>query len=157
MSEKPDPFIVELVQNALQALCDEMFTALRRAAMSMVIYERLDFGVAVIDPVGRMICQGAGLPVFIGMLDRAVESVLKKFGAGKVAPGDIFITNDPYDGGGSHLNDVVLSMPVFHGAQIVGWLVNKAHWTDIGGIRPGSMATDSSEIYQEGVNFPNLK
>ena len=69
-----DTFIVELVQNGLQALCDEMFLALRRASMSMVIYERLDFGVAIIDPVGRMICQGAGLPAFIGMLDGAVAS-----------------------------------------------------------------------------------
>lgn len=153
-----DPFIVELVQNGLQALCEQMFTALRRASMSMVIYERLDFGVAVIDPVGRMICQGAGLPAFIGMLDGAVVSTLKKFGpSDDIHAGDVFITNDPYDGGGSHLNDVVLSMPVFEGETLVAWLVNKAHWTDIGGISPGSMSTDSSEIYQEGVNFPNLK
>ncbi len=156
MSRPSDPFIVELVQNALQALCDEMCTALRRAAMSMVIYERLDFGVAVVDPQGRMICQGAGLPVFIGMLDGAVRAALDKFGD-DIHAGDVFVTNDPYDGGGSHLNDVVLSMPVFEDGQIVGWLVNKAHWTDIGGIRPGSMATDATEVYQEGVNFPNVK
>jgi len=76
-----DPFTTEIIQNALQAICDEMFTTLRRIAMSSLIYENLDFGVAVTDAEGRLACQGSGLPGFIGMLDSGVKQVIKKFGA----------------------------------------------------------------------------
>jgi len=153
-----DPFTTEIIQNALQAICDEMFTTLRRIAMSSLIYENLDFGVAVTDAEGRLACQGSGLPGFIGMLDSGVKQVIKKFGGeGKIHVGDIFATNDPYSGGVSHLNDVVLVLPVFSEGEIVAWMANKAHWSDIGGMNPGSLTASSTDVFQEGLQLPELK
>ncbi len=153
-----DPFTLEIIQNAFQAICDEMFTTLRRTAMSSIIYENLDFGVAITDAQGRLACQGSGLPGFIGMLDSGAKHAIEKFGAqGQIRPGDIFVTNDPYAGGVSHLNDVVLVLPVFSEGEIVAWMANKAHWSDIGGMNPGSLTTSSTEIFQEGLQLPQIK
>ena len=153
-----DPFSGEIVRNSIEAICDEMFTAFRKAAMSSVIYEVLDFGVAVTDGRGRLAGQGAGIPVFVGMLAPAVRAILHKFGpAGDIHAGDVFITNDPWAGGASHLNDVSLLMPVVHECTIVAWVADKAHWSDIGGMAPGSISTDCVELYQEGLQFPNIK
>lgn len=154
----PDPFTLEIIQNALQAICDEMFMTLRRTAMSSVICENLDFGVAITDKQGRLACQGAGLPGFIGMLDSGVKKAIEKHGrAESIRQGDIFLTNDPYGGGVSHLNDVVIALPVFDEEDIVAWMVNKAHWTDIGGMNPGSLSTSSTEVFQEGLQLPDIK
>jgi len=157
MHPSSDPFTLEIIQSALQAICDEMFMTLRRTAMSSIIYENLDFGVAVTDAEGRLACQGSGLPGFIGMLDSGVKHAIAKFGwQGLIRPGDMFMTNDPYAGGVSHLNDVVLVLPVFSDGEIVAWMANKAHWSDIGGMNPGSLTTSSKEIFQEGLQLPEV-
>jgi N-methylhydantoinase B len=154
----PDPFTLEIIQSALQAICDEMFITLRRTAMSSIIFENLDFGVAITDSQGRLACQGAGLPGFIGMLESGVKKAIQKYGpADLIRRGDIFLTNDPYGGGASHLNDVVLALPVFHDQIIVAWVVNKAHWTDIGGMNPGSLTSSSTDVFQEGLQLPDIK
>jgi N-methylhydantoinase B len=153
-----DPFTVEIIQNALQAICDEMFSTLRRTAMSSIIYENLDFGVAITDATGKLACQGSGLPGFIGMLDSGVKHAVAKFGRqGLIRSGDIFMTNDPYTGGVSHLNDVVLVLPVFSEGEMVAWMANKAHWSDIGGMNPGSLTASATEIFQEGLQLPEIK
>ena len=153
-----DPFSGEIVRNSIDAICDEMFTAFRKAAMSSVIYEVLDFGVAVTDGRGRLAGQGAGIPVFVGMLAPAVRAILNKFGPkDDIHAGDVFITNDPWAGGASHLNDVSLLMPVVHDGEIVAWIADKAHWSDIGGMAPGSISTDCVELHQEGLQFPNVR
>ena len=152
-----DPFTLEVIQNSLQAASEEMFAVLRKVAMSSVIYENLDFGVAVTDAEGRLASQGSGLPGFIGMLDSGVKAFLTKFGREQIKPGDIFVSNDPYSGGVSHLNDVVLSLPVFVDGEIVAWMVNKAHWSDVGGMSPGSLSTETVEVYQEGLQLPDVK
>jgi N-methylhydantoinase B len=95
---------------------------------------------------------------FLGTLDAAVRDVLSKFGkSGRVEPGDIYILNTPWEGGGSHLSDVTLVMPVFDGDDLIAFTVNKAHWSEIGGMAPGSVTGDSTEVYQEGLHFPNVK
>jgi N-methylhydantoinase B/oxoprolinase/acetone carboxylase alpha subunit len=128
-----------------------MFITLRRTAMSSVIYENLDFGVAITDKQGGLAGQGAELPGFIGMLDSGVKKAIEKHGrAQSMRQGDIFLTNDPYGGGVSHLNDVVIALPVFDEGDIVAGMVNKAHWTDIGGMNPGSLSTPSTA---ENRNF----
>ena len=76
---------------------------------------------------------------------------------GDIEPGDLFITNDPYEGGGTHLSDVTLVLPVFHEERLVAFVANKAHWTEVGGMAPGSFTTDSTEVYQEGLQFPLVK
>lgn len=157
-TKRHDPFTVGIIQNALQAICDEMSVAMAKTAMSAIIYEVLDFGVGVLDPKGRLTTQGFGVPVFVGMLEAGVQQVIRKFAPKKnIYPGDIFITNDPHSGGVSHLNDVVLMMPVFCAGQIVGWMSNKAHWGDIGGAVAGGISPDLEEVFQEGLIFPEVK
>ncbi|MNO64235.1 Acetophenone carboxylase delta subunit [compost metagenome] len=152
-----NPFTHEIIKNALVAIGEEMFVALKRTSMSPIIYEALDYGIGLTDGRGQLISQGNGIPGFIGTLDGAVRSVLEKFPAEDILPGDMFITNDPYGGGGTHLSDVSMIMPVFHQGRLIAWTANKAHWTEVGGKDPGSFSSDASEIYQEGLQFPTVR
>jgi len=158
MSKPYDPITLEIIQNSLQAAADEMFGALRRTAMSAIIYEVLDMGTGITDRHGELAGSGAGIPAFVGVLDKTVKYMLNKYNqAGDIEPGDVFMTNDPYNGGVTHLNDMVLTMPVFVGDEIVSWTANIAHWNDVGGMVPGSMSTDATEIFQEGMIYPGVK
>ena len=158
MSKPYDPITLEIIQNSVQAAADEMFGALRRTAMSAIIYEVLDMGTGITDRHGELAGSGAGIPAFVGVLDKTVKYMLNKFDqAGDIEPGDVFMTNDPYNGGVTHLNDMVLTMPVFVGDEIVSWTANIAHWNDVGGMVPGSMSTDATEIFQEGMIYPGVK
>ena len=151
-----DFFTYEIVRSSLVALGDEMFSALKRAAMSPIIYETLDFAVGATDARGQLICQGNGGTGFLGTLDAAVGFVINRY-QGQIEPGDVFMTNDPYEGGGTHLSDVTLVLPVFFEGELVAFVANKAHWTEVGGMRPGSFTSDATEIYQEGLQFPNIR
>jgi N-methylhydantoinase B len=158
MSNQYDPITLEIIQNSLQAAADEMFGAMCRTAMSSIIYEVLDAGTGVTDRHGELAGSGAGIPAFVGVLDKTVKKIMEKFDQpGDIEPGDVFITNDPYNGGVTHLNDIVLTMPAFVEDEIVAWTANIAHWTDVGGMVPGSMSTDATEIFQEGIIFPGVK
>jgi len=158
MSNQYDPITLEIIQNSLQAAADEMFAAMRRTAMSAIIYEVLDMGTGITDRHGEIAGSGAGIPAFVGVLDKTVKQIMAKFDQpGDIEPGDIFITNDPYNGGVTHLNDMVLTMPVFAEGEIVAWTANIAHWNDVGGMVPGSMSTDATEIFQEGMIYPGVK
>jgi len=152
-----DPVTFDIIQNAIEATADEMFVAQRKASMSAIIYEVLDLSSSVLDPIGDIAASGAGIPAFIGVLDKAVKGILKKFPLDGVRPGDVYATNDPYYGGVSHLNDMVLATPVFADGRIVAWVANIAHWNDVGGNVPGSMSSEATEIFQEGVRIPAVK
>ncbi|MGO8693902.1 MAG: hydantoinase B/oxoprolinase family protein [Rectinemataceae bacterium] len=158
MNREYDQITLEIIQSSLQAAADEMFAALRHTAMSAIIYEVLDMGTGITDRNGELAGSGAGIPAFVGVLDKTVHKVLQKFDKpGDIEAGDIFMTNDPYQGGVTHLNDVILVMPVFAGQEIVAWTANIAHWNDVGGMVPGSMSTDAKEIFQEGMILAGIK
>ena len=152
-----DPITLEIIQNALQAAADEMFAAMRKTAMSSIIYEVLDMGTGITDPDGRIASSGAGIPAFIGVLDKSVQFILSKFQLEDIHPGDVFITNDPWYGGVTHLNDLVLCMPVFVDGILIAWAANIAHNSDIGGMAPGSLSGDATEVFQEGLRLPAIK
>jgi len=152
-----DPFTLEIIKEALVAVGDEMFVTMQRTSMSTIIYEVLDYATGLTDARGRLITQGNGVTLFLGTLDFGVRSVLRKFGEEGLRPGDIIITNDPYEGGGTHLSDVSLFLPIFYGGKIVAFAGNKGHWTEVGGMAAGSWTTNSTEIYQEGLQFPCIK
>jgi N-methylhydantoinase B len=152
-----DPITLEIIQTGLQAASDEMFAAMRRTAMSAIIYEVLDMGTGITDAGGQLASSGAGIPAFVGVLDKAVRRVLELNPVEDMREGDIFATNDPYYGGVTHLNDVVLAMPVFADGELVAWTANIAHWNDVGGMVPGSISTDAREIFQEGLRLPAIK
>jgi N-methylhydantoinase B len=151
-----DAFTREVIHRALGAVGEEIFAALKRTSMSPIIYETLDCAVGITDARGEILSQGNGVITFLGTLDAAVRHTLDKF-EGDIEPGDLFITNDPYAGGGTHLSDVTLVLPVFFEGRLVAFVANKAHWTEVGGMAPGSFTTDSTEVYQEGLQFPLVK
>jgi N-methylhydantoinase B len=157
VSPASDPFTLELIQGSLQAISDEMFAALRKTAMSAIIYEVLDAGTAVTDGEGNLASSGAGIPSFVGVLDKAVKRILELHPRAEIRPGDVFVTNDPSYGGVTHLNDVVLAMPVFAGGGVVAWTASIAHWNDVGGMVPGSISAEATEIFQEGLRLPAVK
>jgi N-methylhydantoinase B len=150
-----DPVTLEIIESSLQAISDEMFGAMRKTAMSAIIYEVLDLGTCVTDADGNLAAAGAGIPAFVGTLDKAVQRLIEL--NDEIAPGDVFATNDPYYGGVTHLNDVVFAMPVFAGDRLVAWTANIAHWNDVGGMVPGSISNQARELFQEGLRLPGIK
>ena len=152
-----DPVTYDIIQNALQAVADEMFVAQRKTSMSAIIYEVLDLSSSILDAKGQIAASGAGIPAFIGVLDKAIAGILAKFALDEIRPGDVFASNDPYYGGVTHLNDMVLAAPVFADGRLVAWVSNIAHWNDVGGMVPGSMSSDATEIFQEGIRIPAVK
>jgi N-methylhydantoinase B len=152
-----DPITLEIIQSSLQAASDEMFAAFRKTAMSAIIYEVLDMGTGITDADGNLASSGAGIPAFVGVLDKAVRRIIELNRREPIRPGDIFVTNDPFHGGVTHLNDVVLAMPVFAEGELVAWTANIAHWNDVGGMVPGSISNEAKEIFQEGLRLPGVK
>ncbi len=153
-----DPITTEIIQSSLQAIADEMFATMRKTAMSSIIYEVLDFGVCMTDAKGELASSGAGIPAFVGMLDWGVKAVLERHNKpGDIRPGDIFATNVPHAGGVSHMNDVTLMLPIFVEDELVAWVANKAHWVDMGGMSPGSINPEATEVFQEGLQLPQIK
>jgi N-methylhydantoinase B len=152
-----DPFTVEILKDGLIAIGDEMFIALQRTSKSTIIYEVLDFASGLTDAKGQLVTQGNGVTGFLGTLTFAVKYTLEKFGADGLQPGDVIITNDPYTGGGTHLSDVSLVVPIFYEGELVAFSASKAHWTEVGGKDPGSWTTDATEVFQEGLQFPCVK
>ncbi len=156
-STEIDLFTVEIVKDSLVAIGDEMFIALHRTSKSTIIYEVLDFASGLTDATGQLITQGNGVTGFLGTLTFAARSTLEKFGLENLHPGDVVITNDPYGGGGTHLSDVSLIVPIFYEGKLVAFAASKAHWTEVGGKDPGSWTTDATEVFQEGLQFPCVK
>ncbi|WP_176086460.1 hydantoinase B/oxoprolinase family protein [Martelella sp. HB161492] len=151
-----DPFTRSVIQAGLSAAADEMFSILKKTAMSPIIYEVLDVGTGVTDARGEIVSSGAGIPGFVGVLDKAVKYIVETHGD-TIRDGDVFVTNDPYHGGVTHLNDVVVAEPVFVAGKCIAWTASIAHWNDVGGMTPGSMAANSTEIFQEGLRLPAVR
>lgn len=152
-----DPFTAEVIKSGLNAIGEEMFISMARSSMSQIIYEVLDYACGITDADANVISQGNGVTLFIGVLHFSVLTVLEKFGKANLHPGDIIAVNDPFGGGGTHLSDVAMVMPIFYKGELVAFAANKAHWTEVGGMAPGSWTTDSTEVYQEGLQFPCIK
>ncbi len=150
-----DPFTISVIQAGMHAAADEMFAVLKKTAMSPIIYEVLDVGTGVTDPEGNLVSSGAGIPTFIGVLDKSVKAIVARH-RDCIREGDVFVTNDPNYGGVTHLNDVIIAKPVFFEGQCVAWTASIAHWGDVGGMAPGSMATDATEIVAEGLRLPAI-
>jgi N-methylhydantoinase B len=154
---KINPITVEVVRNAVNAYADEMATALCKSAYNMMIYEVRDFCCGLIDAQGRMISQNqGGLPIFLADLGVAVEDGIARYGLDGFAPGDVVIMNHGLVCG-QHLNNIVIYAPCFHDGKVVAFAASRAHWVDIGGMRVGFGSVQTTEIYQEGIQFRSLK
>src|SRR2546425_4740245 len=150
------PIKIELLRNALSGICDEMFLAIMRSSFSTNIKERHDHSAAVFDARGRVVVQGESLPLHLASMLGLVEVVLERYGIDRICPGDMFLSNDPFVGRGSHLPDVALLAPVFHEGTLVLFVSNIAHHADIGGMAPGRMAGGKTQIYPGGPPPPPL-
>ena len=150
-----DPVTVEIITGKLLATADEMGIILARTSMSPVIYEVLDFACGITDADAQLVAQTNGITLFTGTFAMQVQSILRKY-AGRIAVGDVYMTNDPY-AGGTHTADIALIKPVFFGDRMVAFAIAVAHWSEVGGKVPGSLSPDATEVYQEGVQFPQLR
>jgi len=151
------PIEIELMRNALSSIVDEVYGALMKSAYSTNIKERKDHSSAIFDADGRVVVQGESLPLHLASMLGLVEVVIAHHGKDSLRPGDMFVSNDPYVGKGSHLPDVALVAPVFHDDELVMFVANIAHHADIGGMAPGSISGDMTEIYQEGLRIPPIR
>ncbi len=152
-----DVVTLDIVKDSLLAASDEVFYTLARTSMSPIIYEVLDYASGISDSNGNLLTQGNGVTGFIGLLAPMIVETINKFGIKNMKPGDIYIINDPYMGGGSHPSDVGMVMPIFYKGEVIAFVANKAHWTEVGGMAAGSFTTDATEIYQEGLRFSCIK
>ena len=152
-----DAVTLEILSNRLLSVAEEMGAVLIRTAYSTNIKERRDCSTAVFDAQGNMVAQAEHIPMHLGSLLGPVEMTLKKFGRDRLAPGDMFITNDPYSGGGTHLPDITVVAPVFVADTLVGFVTNIAHHADVGGKVPGSTSGDATSIFQEGTRIPLVR
>ncbi|MGF1471274.1 MAG: hydantoinase B/oxoprolinase family protein [Rubrobacteraceae bacterium] len=149
---KLDPVTLSVLSSALSGAAEEMGAVLIRGAYSSNIKERRDCSAAIFDAEGRMVAQAEHIPVHLGAMPEAVAAVMDR----NPEPGDVYALNDPYSGG-THLPDITLVSPVASEDEIVGYAVTRAHHSDVGGMSPGSMPSDSREIYQEGIIIPPVR
>lgn len=154
---KINPVTLDIVKDSLIAVSNEVFYAFARTSMSPIIYETLDYASGIADVGGRLLTQGNGACGFIGLIAPMIQEIIEKFGRDTMNPQDVYIINDPYMGGGTHLSDIGMVMPVFYEGELIAFIGNKAHWSDVGGMAAGSFTTDSSEVFQEGLRFSGVK
>lgn len=150
---KTDPARFEVVKNALYSAAEEMKIVLAKTAYSPLLKVAGDYSCGIFDTRGEMVAQGPDLPIHLGSMPDAVRAIVRAFP--DVAPGDVFIHNDPYDGG-SHLPDVNVVAPAFHDGVLLGFGCVRAHWPDIGSATPGSYGA-VTEIYGEGLRLPPIR
>ncbi|MEJ2623359.1 MAG: hydantoinase B/oxoprolinase family protein [Pseudolabrys sp.] len=152
-----DPVMLEVFNNLFMSIAEQMGVALQNTAYSVNIKERLDFSCAVFAHDGTLVANAPHMPVHLGSMDRAVETIIRE-NKGKIAPGDVYAINAPYNGG-THLPDITVCTPVFDDKKknILFWVASRGHHADVGGISPGSMSPNATNIEQEGVLFDNFK
>ncbi|WP_298924010.1 hydantoinase B/oxoprolinase family protein [uncultured Ramlibacter sp.] len=154
-----DPVLLEVFNNLFMNIAEQMGLQLQNTAYSVNIKERLDFSCALFDTQGNLIANAPHMPVHLGSMGESIKTVIRE-NAGKMAPGDVYVLNDPYHGG-THLPDVTVITPVYLDAQVgdqpIFYVGSRGHHADIGGITPGSMPPFSTRIEQEGVQINNVK
>jgi len=145
-----DPISVEVIGSALASIVEEMGEALIRASYSTNIKERRDCSTALFDTEGRTLCQAEHIPMHLGSFIGIIAHVLRRHPVADMRPGDVFVGNDAYEGGGTHLPDIVLAEPVFVDGAIVAWAVNLAHHADFAD-------RGHAHIFQEGLRIPPIR
>jgi len=152
-----DPVMLEVFNNLFMSIAEQMGVSLQNTAYSVNIKERLDFSCAVFDADGTLVANAPHMPVHLGSMDRAVETIIRE-NKGRIAPGDVYAINAPYNGG-THLPDITVCTPVFDEASrdVLFWVASRGHHADVGGISPGSMSPNAITIEEEGVYIDNFK
>ena len=152
---KIDPITFAVIKSGLDTIVDDMAYAVMRTARSPIVRDVLDYSVTLCDAGGRILSQAKTVALHLGAVPDAMEVIVERF-AGDMFPGDVIVLNDPYDGG-MHLPDIFMFKPIFAEYRLLGYAVVIAHHCDVGGRVPGSNASDSTEIYQEGLRIAPMK
>ena len=150
-----DPITFAVIKSALESVVDEMAYTIMRTARSEIVRDVLDYSATLCNAQGELIAQARTVALHLGAVPDAIARVLEEYGD-DLAPGDVIVLNDPYSGG-MHLPDLFMFRPIFFEAELQGFAVVIIHHSDMGGRVPGSNASDSTEIFQEGLRIPSLK
>ena len=151
-----DEITQSVLRHKFDSIADEMETTLIRSAYSSIVKEAQDASAAIFDPTGRTIAQAMAIPAHLGMMVPAVERIIEVFPAAEMTPDDVYLMNDPYDGG-THIPDITVVKPVFNDGSVVALGATMAHHQEMGGLTPGSLPPNATEIYQEGLRLPPLQ
>jgi 5-oxoprolinase (ATP-hydrolysing) len=154
---KADPIMLEVFNNLFMSIAEQMGVSLQNTAYSVNIKERLDFSCAVFSADGSLVANAPHMPVHLGSMDRAVETIIRE-NKGRIRPGDSYLINAPYNGG-THIPDLTVCTPIFDKPKrkILFWVASRGHHADIGGIAPGSMSPIATNIEEEGIYIDNFK
>ncbi|MCK6453439.1 MAG: hydantoinase B/oxoprolinase family protein, partial [Alphaproteobacteria bacterium] len=155
MANPIDPIAFELFKNSIFSIADEMALTVFRTTYSGVLKDNMDYSTGFADADGKLVAQGLTLPGHLGSVPTAMESIMRHFGQ-DMRPGDVFIMNDPFDGG-MHLPDIFIMKPLYHGDERMAFACTVCHHSDVGGRVAGSNASDSTEIYAEGLRIAPMK
>jgi N-methylhydantoinase B len=155
MADIRDPIAFELFKNAIFSIADEMALTVMRTTYSGVLKDNMDYSTGFADAEGRLCAQGLTLPGHLGSVPTALESIMRHF-RDDMTPGDVFMMNDPFDGG-MHLPDIFVFKPLYHESKRLAFACTVCHHGDVGGRVAGSNASDSTEIYAEGLRIAPLK
>ncbi len=153
--ETVDPVTVEIMTGKLLATVDEMGIIMAKTSMSPIVYEVLDFACGICTPAGDLVAQSNGITLFTGTFATQVRALAQRF-ENDMAPGDMFVTNDPFSGG-THPNDVAVMRPIFHDGKLLAYAITVAHWLDIGGAVPGSLPVNATSLFEEGLRLPGVR
>jgi N-methylhydantoinase B len=151
-----DPITVEVVRHKLDGIANEMESTLLRSSFSPIVKEGLDASSSLFTPTGETLAQACAIPIHLATLIPIVRTIIGEFPTDAMNEGDLFVMNDPYLGG-THLPDIAIVMPVFHRDRVIAFSAAMTHHQDVGGMTPGSIPTNATEIYQEGLRIPPLR
>ena len=151
-----DPIALEVIRNKLEGIANEMQHSLLRSAFSPIVKEGLDASASLFTLDGETLAQSISIPIHLGTLIPIVAEILKRYPVDTMAEGDMYVLNDPYQGG-THLPDIAIVMPVLVDGQPLGLSTTMVHHQDVGGMTPGSVPTNATEIFQEGIRIPPMK
>ena len=151
-----DPITLEVVRHKLEGIANEMEVTLLKSSFSPIVKEGQDASATLFTVEGETLAQAIAIPIHMATLIPIVQTIQRRFPLHEMRAGDIYIMNDPYLGG-THLPDIALVMPVFHEGKVVALSACLTHHQDVGGMTPGSVPTNATEIFQEGVRIPPLK
>ena len=156
MNPAADPITLEVVRSKLDGIANEMQSTLVRSSFSPIVKEGLDASASLFTLEGETLAQATAIPIHLATLIPVVRTVIEKYPVGTMREGDLYIMNDPYHGG-THLPDIALVMPIFSHGRPIAFSAAMTHHQDVGGMSPGSVPTNATEIYQEGIRIPPLK
>src|SRR5690625_5080001 len=153
---KLDPITTEVIRNKLEGIANEMQLTLLHSSFSPIVREGLDASASLFKASGESLAQAIAIPIHLATLIPIVKKIINEFPGSEMQDGDIYIMNDPYLGG-THLPDIGVVMPVLSGGEIIAFSATMTHHQDIGGMTPGSVPTNATEIFQEGLRIPPIK